>query len=138
MGCHSSRSNDLSVHARVDSTGYVRLLWESSEEDDENAAILEFGEKTEAEPRERTDDSLSSFLESAALAVEGSDLNTTDASNTPRSLEEETNHERTGTPVVCRDTRHAQGHGPVVCSSSSTRQLGCVFQDMEPPKLSFQ
>ena len=34
VGCHSSRSNDLSVHARIDSTGYVRLLWESSEEDD--------------------------------------------------------------------------------------------------------
>ena len=45
-------------------------------------------------------------------------------------------HNGTGQPVVCRDTRHAQGHGPVVCSSSSTRQLGCVFQDMEPPKLS--
>ena len=44
-------------------------------------------------------------------------------------------HDRTGQPVVCRDTRHAQGHGPVGCSSSSTRQLGCVFQDMEPPKL---
>ena len=44
-------------------------------------------------------------------------------------------HDRTVKPVVCRDTRHAQGHGPVVCSSSSTRQLGCVFQDMEPPKL---
>ena len=45
-------------------------------------------------------------------------------------------HDRRGKPVVCRDTRHAQGHGPVVCSSSNTRQLGCVFQDMEPPKLS--
>ena len=44
--------------------------------------------------------------------------------------------DRTVQPVVCRDTRHAQGHGPVVCSSSSTRQLGCVFQDMEPPKSS--
>ena len=44
-------------------------------------------------------------------------------------------HDRTVQPVVCRDTRHAQGHGPVVCSSSNTRQLGCVFQDMEPPKL---
>ena len=43
-------------------------------------------------------------------------------------------HDRTGQPVVCRDTRHAQGHGPVGCSSSSTRQLGCVFQDMTPPK----
>ena len=43
-------------------------------------------------------------------------------------------HDGPGQPVVCRDTRHAQGHGPVGCSSSSTRQLGCVFQDMEPPK----
>ena len=33
-------------------------------------------------------------------------------------------------------TRHAQGHGRVLCSSSSARQLGCVFQDMKPPKLS--
>ena len=38
--------------------------------------------------------------------------------------------------VVCRATRHAQGHGPVVCGSSNTRQLGCVSQDMEPPKSS--
>ena len=45
-------------------------------------------------------------------------------------------HDRTVKPVVCRDTRHTQGHGLVVCSSSSTRQLGCVFQDMEPPKSS--
>ena len=45
-------------------------------------------------------------------------------------------HDRMVKPVVCRDTRHAQGHGPVVCSSSSTRQLGCVFEDMEPPKSS--
>ena len=45
-------------------------------------------------------------------------------------------HDRTGQPVVCRDTRRAQGHGKVVCSSSSTRQLGCVCQDMEPPKSS--
>ena len=27
-------------------------------------------------------------------------------------------------------------YGLVVCNSSNTRQLGCVFQDMEPPKLS--
>ena len=44
-------------------------------------------------------------------------------------------YDRTGKPVVCHDTRH-EHHGPVVCSSSSTRQLGCVFQDMEPPKFS--
>ena len=36
VGCHLSRSNYMSVHARIDSTGYVRFLWESSEEDDEN------------------------------------------------------------------------------------------------------
>ena len=39
---------------------------------------------------------------------------------------------RTVKPVVCRDTRH----GPVMYNSSNTRQLGCVFQDMEPPKFS--
>ena len=38
-------------------------------------------------------------------------------------------------PVVCGGTRHDR-HGPVVCNSSNTRQLGCVCQDMEPPKLS--
>ena len=44
-------------------------------------------------------------------------------------------YDRTGKPVVCRDTRHER-HGPVVCNSSNARQLGCVFQDMEPPKFS--
>ena len=43
-------------------------------------------------------------------------------------------HERSGQPVVKRDTRH-EHHGPVRCRSSNTRQLGCVFQDMELPKL---
>ena len=39
-----------------------------------------------------------------------------------------------GFPVDCRDTRH-EHHGPVVnVYSSNTRQLGCVFQDMENPK----
>ena len=42
--------------------------------------------------------------------------------------------DRTVQPVVDRDTRHESNHGPVGCSSSNTRQLGCVFQDMEPPK----
>ena len=45
-------------------------------------------------------------------------------------------HGRTGPPVVNRDTRHESNHGPVGRRSSNTRQLGCVFQDMEPPKLS--
>ena len=44
-------------------------------------------------------------------------------------------YDRTVKPFVCRDTRHER-HGLVVCNSSNTRQLGCVFQDMEPPKFS--
>ena len=34
VGFHSKRGNYLLVHARIDSTGYVRLLWESNEEED--------------------------------------------------------------------------------------------------------
>ena len=45
-------------------------------------------------------------------------------------------HDRTWQHVVKRDTRHELNHGSVGCKSSNTRQLGCVFQDMEPPKLS--
>ena len=47
-------------------------------------------------------------------------------------------HDRTGQPVVDRDTRHKSNHGPVGCSSSNARQLGCVFQDMKPPKSIFR
>ena len=78
VGCHSKRSNYLSVHARIDSTGYVRLLWESNEEDKgSHAAIFEvtFGEKAEGsfiDSREQTVDTLLSNLESVALVVEGS------------------------------------------------------------------
>ena len=45
-------------------------------------------------------------------------------------------HDRTGQLVVNRDTRHESNHGPLGCSSSSTRQLGCVFQDMVPRRSS--
>ena len=44
--------------------------------------------------------------------------------------------DRSGQPVVKRDTRHELKHGLVGCRSSNTRQLSCVFQDMDPPKLS--
>ena len=73
VGCPFTRSNDLSVRARIDSTRYVRLLWKSNEEDDEDghAAIFEvkFGTKAEgvtAESRERTAESLFDNLESVA------------------------------------------------------------------------
>ena len=36
VGCHPTRSNDFSVDSRIASTGYVRLLWESTDEDDKN------------------------------------------------------------------------------------------------------
>ena len=39
MVCHSSRSNDLSVHTRIDSSRYVRFLSES--DDDSNGRHLE-------------------------------------------------------------------------------------------------
>ena len=45
-------------------------------------------------------------------------------------------HDRTGQPMVDRDTRLELNHGHVGCRSSNTRQLVCVFQYMEPPKLS--
>ena len=90
VGCHSSRSNDLSVHARIDSTGYVRLLWESSEEDDKNthAAIFEvkFGtmaEEATTDSRERRADARFDDLESVALVIEGIDLNATEDNFVP-------------------------------------------------------
>ena len=43
-------------------------------------------------------------------------------------------HDRPVQPVVNRDTRHESNHGLVGCRSSNTRQLGCVFQNMKPPK----
>ena len=79
VGCHSNRGNYLSVHVRIDSTGYARILWESSAEEDKNshAAIFDskFGKMAEGsitDSRERTADSLFSDLESVALVVEGS------------------------------------------------------------------
>ena len=78
VGCQSNRGNYLSVHARTDSTGYVRLLWESSEEEDNHshAAIFDaiFGKKAEGsitDSREVTADTLFSDLESVASVVEG-------------------------------------------------------------------
>ena len=43
VGCHSKRGNYLSVRARIDSTGCVRLRWGSNEDEDKgsHAAIFE-------------------------------------------------------------------------------------------------
>ena len=44
------------------------------------------------------------------------------------------NHERSGRPDLNRDTCHELKQRPTGRRSSSARQLGCVFQDMKPPK----
>ena len=43
-------------------------------------------------------------------------------------------HERSGRPDINRDTCHDLKRGPTGRRSSSARHLGCVFQDMKPPK----
>ena len=45
MGCPSSKSNDLSVHARIDSSGFFRLKWES-EVDEIFEAVKESRERS--------------------------------------------------------------------------------------------
>ena len=84
VGCHSARSTDLSVHAKMDSTGYVRL-WESIGEANEfsNATIFQvkIGQKSGralADLCEQTVDTLFSDLGTVALVSEGSDLSITE------------------------------------------------------------
>ena len=74
VGCHSARSDDLSVHARIDTTGYVRSLWESCEENTHAAMFaMKFGKKAEeviTDSQARKADALFHTLESIAIAVE--------------------------------------------------------------------
>ena len=44
------------------------------------------------------------------------------------------NHERSGRPDKNRDTHHELKRGPTGRRSSNARRLGCVFQDVKPPK----
>ena len=46
----------------------------------------------------------------------------------------DTSHERSLRPDINRDTCHELKRGPTGRRSSSARHLGCVFQDMKPPK----
>ena len=43
-------------------------------------------------------------------------------------------HERSGRPDMNRDTHHELKRGPTGRRSSNARHLGCIFQDMTPPK----
>ena len=107
VGCHSSTSNDLSVHAWIDSIGYVRLLWESSEEDDKNtpAAIFEvkFGKMAEGaitDSRQRTADTLYNDLESVELAIEGTNPDVTEDDIVPAAeCIQDTKEEATGDQI---------------------------------------
>ena len=90
--CHSSSSNDLSFHARIWFHWYVRLLLESSEEDDTKTHMqrsLKWNlEEKKAkgvitDPRERTAGTLFHDLESVAFASEDSDLNITENNFVP-------------------------------------------------------
>ena len=44
------------------------------------------------------------------------------------------NHKRSERPEMNRDTFHELKRGPTRRRSSNARHLGCVFQDMKPPK----
>ena len=88
VGCHSARSNDLSIRANFDSTGCVRLRWQSIGEENEfsYAAIFEvkIGQKSErtlADLRGQTADTL--FSDLVAIFIEGSDLSITEDSLVP-------------------------------------------------------
>ena len=43
-------------------------------------------------------------------------------------------HDRSGRPDKNRDTCHELKRRPTGRQSSNARQVGCVFQDMKPPK----
>ena len=80
VACHSSKSNDLSVHARIKSSRYIRLLWQSDVDDrNEHALIFEvkFGKtsgRAVKESPERFAEQLFADQDPVASAVEGSDL----------------------------------------------------------------
>ena len=40
VGCHSSRSNDMSVHARIDSSRCIRHSWETDDDRNGHAATF--------------------------------------------------------------------------------------------------
>ena len=83
VGCHSSRSNVLSVHARFDSSGYIRLSWEADDERKGHVVIFEIkiGKKTERavkESRERSAQQLFADVGLVTSAVEDSVLGPTE------------------------------------------------------------
>ena len=50
------------------------------------------------------------------------------------SKKSKTNGDKSAVAMLKKHESYDRTVRPVVCDSSNTRQLGCVFQDMEPPK----
>ena len=123
VGCDSIRSNDLSVQARIDSSGYVRLHGNQMMITG-HAAIKEvkFGKETEGvttESRERSAESLFDTLESVALAVEGSNL-CANSKLLPRHQEEATGDQIRSlkTTMLCMPSPPRAGNeGTLSCST---------------------
>ena len=82
LGCHSSRNNDLSVHARIDSTVLFASCGNQVMKKTEGFTCMRSlkwkvkrTEGISTDSCERTADTLFDELESVSLAIEGSDLN---------------------------------------------------------------
>ena len=54
----------------------------------------------------------------------------------PKRMVKKKNGDKSAVAMLKKDEQHERTVRPVVCDSSNTRQLGCVFQDVEPPKSS--
>ena len=109
VGCPSARCNYLSVYARINSTGYVRLLWESNfgEDKGSHAGIFEvkFGQKSQeslTDSRERTAETLSRDLEYVAEVLEENETrsNLKPTADCPRNTREKQLVTRSGLPRI--------------------------------------
>ena len=118
--CHSTRSNDLSVHARIDSTGYVHLLWESIAEANEfsHAVILI------TELREQTADTLFSDLGTVASVIKAA----TSASPTARCVHSGHQGEATGDQIKSSETTMLCMPSPSRASNEGTPSCSTIFR----------
>ena len=62
LGCHSSRSHDLLVQARIDSSGYIRFYKMMTEMDMQQSLRSSLAKRQKEQPQNRASDLLSSSL----------------------------------------------------------------------------
>ena len=145
-GCHSSRSNDMSVHARIESTGYVGLLWESSKDDDKNthAAIFEvkFVKRQKKQSQIHASEQLIRFftdLESVALAIEGSDLNITEDNFVPTAkCIQDAKEKATGDQIKSSKTTVLCMPSPPRAGNEGTLSSSTVFRNSTSASIPLQ